>query len=227
MGLQVDFRLADVSLELHALEDHFDLIEKQLAHLVKSEQATLAEYYKKYKLTPEDAEWHLAWQECDQKVEFLLPRFFWGSFIVTLYAVYETGVTEIAKLIQKTKKEEIGINDLRYDFLERAKKYYKSILKFELCTDENTWQRIKMLSTLRHAIAHANGRIDMLNASTKNKIKNWEKQNIGIDSYYDYLVIKSDFAKETLGKVSASLRELVERYKVWDTNTKSKSKSTQ
>lgn len=220
MKINIDFRLIDISLELHALEDHFDLIEKQLQQLNKAEQTALSEYCRKENLISEDAEWDLARQECDQKVEFLLPRFFWGSFIVSLYAVYETGVTEIAKLIQKTKKQEIGINDLRNDFLERAKKYYKSILEFELCKDETTWQRIKMLAILRHSIAHANGRIDMLNDGTKKKINEWERQNIGIDSYYNYLIIDSSFAKETLEKVSISLKDLVDRYKEWDTKAK-------
>ncbi len=220
MKISVDFRLIDVSLELHALEDHFDLIVKQLEQLNKAEKAALLEYCSQENLTPEDAEWDLARQECDQKIEFLLPRFFWGSFIVSLYAVYETGVTEIAKLIQNKQKQEIGINDLRNDFLERAKKYFKSILGFELCKDETTWQRIKMLSILRHSIAHANGRIEMLNEGTKRKIKAWEKQGIGIDSYYNYLIVDSSFARETLEKVSVSLRDLVERYKEWDSNEK-------
>ncbi len=221
MKIKVDFRLIDVSLELHALEDHFDLIEKQLDQLSKTEQAALTEYCKKEKFTPEDPEWDLARQECDQKVEFLLPRFFWGSFLVSLYAVYETSVIEIANLIQKTQKQGIGINDLRNDFLERAKKYYKHILNFELCSDQKTWQQIKILSILRHSIAHANGRIDMLKEGNKRKIKAWEKQNIGIDSYYNYLIVNSSFARETLEKVSVSLRDLVDRYKEWDTKNKS------
>ena len=221
MKIKVDFRLLDVSMELHALEDYCELIEKQLAHLTHAEQEALSEYRQKENLTPEDPEWDFARQECDRKVEFLLPRFFWGSFIVSLYAVYETSVIEIARLLQKGQKQEIGINDLRSEFLERAKKYYKSILKFELCRDTETWQRINMLSVLRHSLAHANGRVDMMNKKTKRKIKTWEKQNVGINVDFDYLIIDSRFAKETFEKVSASLRDLVERYKEWDTKAKS------
>ena len=33
MKLNLDFRLLDVSLELHALEDHYMLIEKQILSL--------------------------------------------------------------------------------------------------------------------------------------------------------------------------------------------------
>ncbi|KKL68038.1 hypothetical protein LCGC14_2129000, partial [marine sediment metagenome] len=59
-----------------------------------------------------------------------------------------------------------GIN-LRGDFLERAKKYYKHVLKFGLCSDDNTWQRIKILAEVRNVIAHANDRLDMSNENTK------------------------------------------------------------
>jgi len=180
MKINVDFRLLDVSLELHALEDHYELIEKQISHLSHSEKVSLGEYLKKENLTPEGPEWDLAIQECDHKVEFLLPRFFWGPFIVSLYAVIETSVIEIARLIQQSQKQGIAINDLRGDFLERAKKYYKNVIKFELCSDTTIWQRIKILAEVRHVIAHANGRLDMLNENTRKRIEALEKQNLGI-----------------------------------------------
>lgn len=221
MKINIDFRLLDVSMELHALEDHYELIEKQLEHLTLVEQALLAEYRQKENLTPSDPEWDFSRQEYRHKVEFLLPRFFWGSFIVSLYAVYETSVIEIAYLLQKAQKQEIGINDLRSDFLERAKKYYKSILKFELCRDTEIWQRINMLSVLRHTLAHANGRVDMMNDKTKRKIYAWRKQNIGVNIDFNYLIVESKFAKETFEKVNVSLRDLVERYKEKDTKKKS------
>jgi hypothetical protein len=221
MKINVDFRLLDVSMELHALEDHYELIKKQLEHLTLVEQAALAEYRQKENLTPSDPEWDFSRQEYSHKVEFLLPRFFWGSFIVSLYAIYETSVIEIAHLLQKAQKQEIGINDLRSDFLERAKKYYKSILKFELCSDTEIWQRINMLSVLRHTLAHANGRVDMMNDKTKRKIYAWRKQNIGVNIDFNYLIIDSKFAKETFEKVNVSLRDLVERYKEWDSKKKS------
>jgi len=221
MKINLDFRLLDVSLELHALEDHYELIEKQLSHLIHTEKVSLDKYRKNENLTPEDPEWDFARQEYDRKVEFLLPRFFWGPFVVSLYAVLETSVLEIARLLQQSQKQGIGINDLRGDFLERAKKYYKNVIKFELCGDTNTWQRIKILAEVRHAIAHANGRLDMLNENAKKKIKALEKQNLGISTYYNYILLDSCFAKETFTKVRSLLKSLVDRYKEWDTKQKS------
>ena len=109
MELNVDFRLIDVSLELHALEGHFNLIEKQLEELKEREQVAFTGRCKKENLTPDDPEWDLARQERDHNIEFIYPRIFLGPFIVSLYAVYETSVIEIANLIQKKQNREIGI----------------------------------------------------------------------------------------------------------------------
>ncbi len=221
MKINVDFRLLDVSLELYALKDHYELINNQLLHLKEAEEATLLEYLKRENLTPEDPEWDFARQECEHKVEFLLPRVFWGPYIVALYAAFETGVTEIASLLQKSQGQEIGINDLRGDFLERASKYYKNILRFELCSDNEAWQCIKMLAELRHAIAHVNGRLDMLNEKSRRKITAWGKQEIGITFFYNYLLFDSVITKNLLSQVQLTLESLIERYKELDTKTNS------
>jgi len=61
---------------LHALQDHYELINNQLLHLKEAEEVALSDYRKRANLTPEDPEWDFARQECEHKVEFLLPRVF-------------------------------------------------------------------------------------------------------------------------------------------------------
>jgi hypothetical protein len=217
MEFNFDFRLLDVSLEIDALDDHFQLISTQIEHLRKIEQSSLEEYRREKKLTPDDPEWDMSRQEFNHKVEFLLPRFFWSPFLVTLYAIYETAVTEIARLIQRSQGNNVAMNDFRGDLLERADKYYKCILEFELCSSNKTWERIKMLAELRNAIVHVNGRIDMLKEKSRNKIQSWKNQNIGISAHYNFLLIDETFAKETFAQVRLSIEDLVERYKKWDT----------
>jgi hypothetical protein len=73
-----------------------------------------------------------------------------------------------------------------------------------------------MLSELRNAYAHVNGRLEMLNPGSRKKIKNWEKQNIGIENYNGYLVVHADITREIFELVRSSLDELVTRYKEWD-----------
>ena len=89
---------------------------------------------------------------------------------MSLYAVYESVVIEIADLIRDKQSQQIKIDDLRGNFLEKAKKYYKHILQFDLYSNEKAWQQIKMLSELRNAFAHANGRMDRLKPKPKKKL---------------------------------------------------------
>lgn len=215
-----DFQTVEIELELSALNYHLDLLEKQINKLVQREQLSLRTKIAELKITPDDPEWQYEHQEFDYIVEFLLPRIFRAPFIVSLYAVYESAVTEIAALIQKQKGIAIFINDLRGDFLDRAKKYFKDVIGFQLYFDKLAWDRITILSVLRNAIAHANGRIEMLNKGTKQKITNWEKQKVGISSMSGFVVIEESFLRETLRLVSASLNDLVERYKQWDDHQK-------
>ena len=213
MNIHIDFRLVDVTMELHVLEEHIQLIEIQLAELEKAQQEVLL---KKKKFATDDFDWDEANSEYYRTMEFILPRFFWGAFIVSLYAVYETAVTEIARLIQKKMAATISMDDLRGDFLGRAKKYFKNILNFELCNKDIAWQRITMLAELRNAMAHANGRMDMLRLGTQERIMKWTEMNIGILSWGNYFLVNAAFSKETFALVRSSLEDLVERYKEWD-----------
>lgn len=222
MKINIDFRLLDVALELGALEDYLETIERQIDHIRKSEKLLLDAAIRKQNLNSDDPEWHEVHQSYDHRIEFLLPRFFRGPFLVSLYAVYETAVTEIARLIQKSQGQAIALGDIRgADFLDQAKKYYKHILHFELCDDNAAWQQIIMLSQIRNAIAHTNGRIEMLRKKARDRIRNWEKKKIGIESQWGYIIVDAAFVRKTFSSVQVSLLRLVDRYKQWDSSTKS------
>ena len=211
----VDSRLLDASIELYALEEHLQLIESYMEQLQKTTRSKAKTYIRKEGLCPDDPEWHIAWQEYDNLID-QLPRFFRGPFLVSLYAVYESIVTEIGRLIQGKQSQKIAINDFKGDFLEKAKKYYKHILQFELYSEEKVWQQVKMLSELRNAFAHANGRLDMLNKKSRKIIKEWEQQKLGISTYSDYVICEENIVVEIFGAVRGSLEDLIERYKRWD-----------
>ena len=219
--INVDFRLLDVSLELQALYEYRETMEKQIDNIAASEKLFLEAALRKQNVTPDDPEWHFEHQDYEYRVEFLLPRFFRGPFLVSLFAVYEASTTEIARLLQKAQGKAISIDDLHgNDFLDRAKKYYKHILNFDLCAGNPAWQQIKMLSEVRNAIAHTNGRIEMLRGRAKEKILGWAKKRIGIDTNWGYIVVDRTFVERTFSNVQASLEDLVQRYKQWDAGKK-------
>ncbi|MCJ7602960.1 MAG: hypothetical protein MUO63_15865 [Desulfobulbaceae bacterium] len=146
--LDLDFRLVDVTFELFALSDHLDLLENQMENLRREERIALEKIIRKENLSPEDPECHEATQNFNRRFDFLLPRAFRGPFLVSLYAVYESSVTEIARMIQIAEEQSISLGDLRGDFLDRSKKYFNHILKFDLCTDNKVGSFVFKLKAL-------------------------------------------------------------------------------
>jgi len=219
--IDCDFRLLDVSLEIYSLEDYLNLVEQTIYRLQDAARQRLEEIVRDQKLSwPEDEDER---QQCDYEIDEFLPRFFRAPFIVTLYAVYESAVKEVADLIKKKQGNALSLGDIRGDcFLERARKYYKHVLDFELCSDASSWERIMLLSRLRNEIAHANGRIVARDdEARKKKIQEWEEKYEGIHVYGDYIIVDSSFVKETSHIVRKALEDLVDRYKKWDTASRS------
>ena len=144
-----------------------------------------------------------------------MTRMWRSPFLVSMFSVYETSVTEVASLIQKKQERQIRLNDLRGEFLDRAKKYYKSILQFNLSTSNERWKRLNKLSDLRNVIAHTNGRLETVSRERKRKILRYE----GANESYDYLVVSRDFLSKTLALVTDELEDLVARYREWDTKS--------
>lgn len=212
-------RLVEVELELDALNYHLNLLEKQINNIQAFERLSLEKRIKKLGYTPDDPEWQNVQREFDYTIEFFVPRIFRSPFVISLYAVYESAVIEIAKLVQEKKGIPISINEKGKRFnLDNALEYYKENIDFPLYADNVAWERIRMLSVIRHAFAHTNGRMEMLDKSKKEKVAKYEKQKVGISSMDGFIVLEEDFLRITFKLVNTSLNEVVKRYRDWNYN---------
>ena len=219
-----DFRLGEVLGELDTLKRHLELIEEEIK---RGEEVAKAELYanvRKLCLDEKDAERyydekaeeHHYYEEYYYQIEFVLPRVLRGSFPVALFAVYETAVTEVASHIQKKRGGQISLDDIKGDLLNRAKKYYKNVLQFELSSNNKRWERLTVLAELRNAIAHTNGRLDMIEKNKREKILKIH----GVKEELGFVIISETFLRETFALVKDDLEDLVARYKEWDTAAK-------
>ena len=212
MNFSIDLKLLALRIELTILESHFQFIEEEIVRAVENADR---EFQDKLQTlgSQDEAEWDLLRQERDFQVEFFLPRVFRGAFLVTLFSVYETAVTEIAELIQDKRGIKISLDDLRHDLLTRAKIYYSNVLDFELSKSDKHWQRIKLLSDLRNAIAHRDGRLNMMTPTVMNRLLKAK----GISERFGYIVVDESFLQDTFSAVKEELEELVARYSQWET----------
>ena len=87
--IKTNQRLNEISFQVHALRNHLQWIEKQIAHIKKIEKRRLDNLIRKPGLSIEDPEMKDATHNYDYKIEFLWPLFLRSPFLVTLYAVYE------------------------------------------------------------------------------------------------------------------------------------------
>ena len=215
--MTVDFRLVETLFELSALEKHLKLVEEQLKHSAQLDKQGLEEILEKYGLTPDDVDWHWETDEYSRNVGFVYPMVLRNSFLVSLYSTTESATTEIARLIQKKKAQKVALDNIRRGgFLDRAKKYYKQIPDFNLCENNQTWERLRILAGLRNAIVHANGRLEMANKKNRNQINKWIKLDMGIECRHGYILVSEQFVQDTSDEVQTYSKDLVQSYKDWD-----------
>ena len=195
------FWLIEVGYDLRILKDHWMTIEELADREYPSAEEIFDSITENLKsLSPCEHSYFadLADNAHDEHHKVRLPRIIYNPFLVSLYTVYESAVTQIASLIQKKKGQICSLDGVRSgDFLDRAKKYYQNVLTFELCKNNQSWERLKILAELRHTIAHANGHLEMVKESKKRKIEQWIENGIGIEDYDGDIVVTRSFVKET------------------------------
>jgi len=193
------------------LEQYMDSIEFQLPDILTREEEKAYEVLRQKGYDKDEIEMH---QMNQQLAEFeeVLPRHFRNSILVTLWAIFESAIDEIAEEVRGQQNQAIKLKDIRgVDFLDRTQKYFNHIIRIPLNTGGNLWQHLEKFYKLRNAIVHANGRLENLssNEAIKN-IKKWSKDKIGIQEINGIILFSSDFVKETFVIVLEMLRNLAE-----------------
>jgi hypothetical protein len=215
-SFDIDDPLLEATCEVYAVQDYYEFLEKQLKRVQRTHKLSLDTQLKTQRLTQDDPEWHEAIQEYSHWVEFVLPRFFRSPFLVSLYALYESIVFEVATTIQtlnptlkrfqsfKKKKGRLG-------FLEISRQYYSEVLNIELCPAVSTWEKLIILSKFRHAIAHANGRIESLRPpNLKTEIIQMATDLSDVDTYSEYITFGKEFVADTTRIVLDELLRFIE-----------------
>ena len=220
MNTSIAFRLIGISSDLDILKAHLEHTEEQeeqWLQLAEDIRDDLLGDLSSYSQDDRQAHWQFAQGVYDNYVEFRLPRILYYPFLVSLYTVYESAVKEIADLIQeKNGKNESLANTRGKDFLDQANKYYRGTIEYELSQNNQSWERIRILTGIRHAVAHANGHLELVREGKRKQIKKWIEQDIGIEDYYGDIIISGAFVRETYEMVKDDLESLIERFKDWD-----------
>ena len=213
-SLDLDDPLLEASCEIYAIDDYYKALEDQIAHTQQIQKSQLNNYLTQHKLTPDDIEWHEASSNYDQLIDHLIPRFFRGPFLISLHALYESIVSEIATAIRTLNPRLKSFSSFkkkkRQSYIEIARDYYAEVLGIVLCPDVSVWERLIILSKLRNAVAHANGRIEALSPHLKEEMVKIVRDLPDVDAYTGYITFGKDFVAHTTALVLSELRRLIE-----------------
>ena len=205
-----DLRFVEIFHELYALEDYMNSIESQLPDLIEKEKE------KAYQtgLKNDSIEWQQKEQALYELIEDVLPRYFRNPIVVTLWAIFESAIIEIAKEIKDQQSLPITLDDIKGDFLERTNKYFNHIVKFPIDVRGSSWQHFRRFYLLRNTLAHGNGRFDNIkNKDDRKTILKWEKENTEISTTDGNIVCSSNFIKKTFSVVFDFLSNVTEKVK--------------
>lgn len=207
-----DFRFVELYHELYALEEYMESVKSQLPDLIQKEEKKAYDSLREKGYENDPIERQQIQQQLYELIEGVLPRYFLGPILVTLWAIFESAIFEIAKEAKDQQKQMIGLGDINGDFLERTNKYFNHILKIDIKTRDRSWQHLRMFYVLRNALAHANGRLDNIKSEKdKNKIKKWAKKDIGINNINGSLLFTQEFVRETYSIVFQVIKNLTDQ----------------
>jgi hypothetical protein len=204
-----DFRFVELYHELYALEEYMKSVKSQMPDLIQKEEKKAYDSLREKGYENDPIERQQVQQQLYQLIEEVLPRYFLGPILITLWAIFESAVSEIAKEVKDQQAHMLSISDINGDFLERTNKYFNHIQQLTINTRNNSWQHLRMLYVLRNALAHANGRLDNIKSEKdKSKIKQWAKKGIGIDHINGSLMFTVEFVKDTYSIVFKVIKNL-------------------
>lgn len=209
LKLNLDFRFAELGWELHSLGWFREKLEELLSFQKDQEETRL----KAELATLDDpADRQVAWQVTNALIDEIMPRFSRGPYLVALWALFESGMDEIAEYIGNAKHLELKLNDLqKRDKIWQWKKYF-SFAAFPLYIEQEQWQRLDEIREIRNLLAHANGRLDE-STPLCNKIRKWCAEDRGLSEGARSLIISGEYIHAAHVSVTTVLGELLSRVK--------------
>jgi hypothetical protein len=216
--LNVDFRLLETRIELTGLREALQIMESQIQFLGeqrKSQAEAALKALADQGVPWEDGDVHLTIQERDYAVEHLYPRLFRGPFLMTLWAIYESGVKEVARFVKRIKKVELDIDEIRdSDVRGQAKRYFEAVLDVRFASDPARAGDLGKLYKLRNAFAHANGRTASLRSDVRKTVESMIEEG-HLDESLGYVIPTKAYLASACDTVHFELTKLVEGALAW------------
>ena len=199
-------RFNEIELQLHALAEYVTLLDTNLPKIVEAERDRVRREHS------DDQDEGTVADHLESRLDSgLATSLLMSSAVVAVWAQYELVVSELAKRIARQKEISLRLCDLRGSFMERARKYFDDVLRFDLHPIETDWDTLGLLADVRHAIAHANGQLEDMQQAERARLERRLARTPTLTVVDGCLVVSPEFAREASDTVSRLLRDLMRR----------------
>jgi hypothetical protein len=196
-----------MSLELLILEDYLDILDSQLPGLIQRERDKI---WEKVDLENQYAADGAAFRQhyLDEGISI---RFLTAAALIGIWAEYEACVTKLSEYLRSARGLSLELKHLKGGFLEAAKRYYEGVLRFPLHGPDTDWGRLDAIATVRHALAHANGRMVDVERYKRKKIEALISDGASLIVRDEYLIVTRKYARDAFTFINALLTDLASR----------------
>ncbi len=141
-------------------------------------------------------------------------RLITDAALVGVWGYYEMAVDRVADFLMRSRGLTLPRRAVKGDFLDSAKRYFSGALGCELHPiTKAEWERLRLIETLRHQIAHSTGSLYDKSNEEKESIAKLLKKVPGVTVYPGRIAISLEFVQDAFAFVRALILNLTERAK--------------
>lgn len=196
---------------LHVIEEHLPGVIDQLRLRAETNLAKRAQ-------NMEEGEMNMRRQDIEEVAKTIIPRFFWGPTIVSLWALYESSVGDLAAYAQKHEDAKSSLKDIkRGNFRKKTEKYFAGVLGFNFGIDQARSEKLRIIQEFRNLFAHDGGRLEGLSDQRRTKIRKLAENTPGVEIKNGVVLFSSSFLHDCFATIEDILEKitwfLAERYR--------------
>ena len=141
----IDMRFVELRAEIRKTLEYLAFVEEQLESASKRAEDKLSH------VADEDS-CRIATQDFDCQLDHFAHRFVRGTYLITLWAVFESGIGEIAKLVGSEKSSKLSLRDINgRSPRERITKFFEKVLCYDIGIGDDAWRELELISSVRNA----------------------------------------------------------------------------
>jgi hypothetical protein len=151
-------------------------------------------------------------KDWERSVKTQLDRLLRGSFIVSLWSVWETGVIASVDALKTRAGVTTELRDVRApNVLRRFERFLSEHFDIDLAASVEERTTLQQMMVARHVLAHVHGLVARASKRHMNQLIQWDGGDTGIRVFRDRLFIDLSFAERAWNVSDTTMRRLIGR----------------